>query len=165
MLGGAPGIGKSTVAGRLLELAASGKELVLWVDVDNLWLHQPWRVDERMKTMVQANLRAVASNAAHAGVDVLLITWVFQSAEMHQLVAGLLPSGTSIQSVQLHADHDEWRRRFAADPARPSIDRFFRSRYEDAQATPVDEVVDTDGLLPAEVARRLAAVMGLVDHV
>ncbi len=74
MLGGAPGIGKSSVAERLLELAQEGPHLVQWVDVDSLWLHQPWRVDERMTTMVQANLRAVAGHASQAGVDVLLIT-------------------------------------------------------------------------------------------
>lgn len=74
MLGGAPGIGKSSVAERLLELAQEGPHLVQWVDVDSLWLHQPWRVNERMTTMVQANLRAVAGHASQAGVDVLLIT-------------------------------------------------------------------------------------------
>src|SRR5688500_16992577 len=108
MLGGAPGVGKSSVAGHLLELAQDGPHLVQWVDVDSLWLHQPWRVDERMTAMVQANLRTVASHASQAAVDILLITWVFQSAEFHRLVTGLLPAGAATVSVQLHADHDAW---------------------------------------------------------
>ncbi|MEO6086985.1 MAG: hypothetical protein ABIQ18_28125 [Umezawaea sp.] len=78
MLGGAPGVGKSSVARHLLTLAENEPDLVQWVDVDHLWLHQPWRVDERMKKMVQANLRAVACHAAEADVDILLITWVFR---------------------------------------------------------------------------------------
>lgn len=158
MLGGAPGIGKSTAARRLLELAQGGPDLVQWVDVDSLWLHQPWRVDERMTTMMRANLRAVAGHAAQAGVDVLLITWVFQSAEMHHLVTTLLPPGSRTTSVQMHARYDTWSRRFAMDPERPSLDEFYRSRYAAAQETPADHVVETDGLTPIEVARRVAAL-------
>ena len=45
LVGGAPGIGKTSVARRLLEIAIAGRTLVQWVDVDALWLHQPWRVD------------------------------------------------------------------------------------------------------------------------
>jgi chloramphenicol 3-O-phosphotransferase len=161
MLGGAPGIGKSTVARRLLELAQGGPDLVQWVDIDSLWLHQPWRVDERMTTMMRANLRAVADHSAQAGVDVLLITWVFQSAEMHRLVTALLPPASRTTSVQMHAGYDTWSRRFAMDPERPSLDEFYRSRYTAAQETPADHVVETDGLTPIEVARWVAAVSTL----
>jgi chloramphenicol 3-O-phosphotransferase len=164
MLGGAPGIGKSSVAEQLLELAQEGPHLVQWVDVDNLWLHQPWRVDERMTTMAQANLRAVASHASQAGADVLLITWVFQSAEIHRLVTGLLPAGAATVSVQLHADYDTWVRRFEADARRPGLNDFYRSRYTEAQATPADHVVDTDGIAPKEVARRVAALIGITEQ-
>ncbi|MET9970886.1 AAA family ATPase [Streptomyces sp. NPDC006356] len=164
MLGGAPGVGKSTVAGRLLELAQDGQHLVQWVDVDSLWLHQPWRVDERMIAMVQANLRAVASHASQAEVDILLITWVFQSTEIHRLVTGLLPAGAATMSVQLHASHDTWLRRFEADPRRPGLNDFYRSRYAAAQATAADYVVETDGVAPMEVARRVAALVGLAEQ-
>jgi broad-specificity NMP kinase len=91
VLGGAPGVGKSNAARRLLELAENRPSLVQRVDIDNLWQHETWRVAERMTTMMQANLRSVADHAAQAGVDVLVITWVFQSAEMHRLVSTLLP--------------------------------------------------------------------------
>lgn len=161
MVGGAPGVGKTTVARRLLGLAAAGPDLLQWVDVDSLWLHRPWRVDERTKTMVQENLRAVARHAADAGVDVLVITWVYQSAEMHRLVAALLPPAAEAVSVQLHAGHDAWARRFAGDPERPGLDETYESQYAAAQATPADHVVDTDGLAPAEIARRIAGVIGL----
>ena len=77
LLGGAPGVGKSTTARELLRGAASGSLLVQWVDVDALWSHQPWRVDEVTTAMLQANLRAVMSHAAAAAVDVLIVTWVF----------------------------------------------------------------------------------------
>ena len=164
MLGGAPGVGKTTAARRLLWLAEEGPDLVQWVDVDALWLHQPWRVDERTRAMVQANLRAVADHAAQAEVDVLVITWVFQSAEMHRLVVSLLPSGATSVSVQLRATGEVWRRRFEDDPERPSLSEFHHVRYTEAQATPSDHVVETDGLAPVEVARRVAAVIGLGER-
>jgi hypothetical protein len=161
LLGGAPGIGKSTVGASLLTLAQAGQELLQWVDVDSLWHHQPWRVDERMKAMVQENLRSVADHAAQAGVDVLVITWVFQSVEMQRLVTTLLPSGTETTSIQLLAGHDVWSRRFESDRERPDVNDFYESRYAGAQATPADHVVETDGLSPMEVARRVAAVVHL----
>ncbi|MFE0023298.1 AAA family ATPase [Amycolatopsis sp. NPDC059021] len=163
LLGGAPGVGKSSVARCLLTLAERGPELVQWVDVDHLWLHQPWRVDERMKTMVQANLRAVAAHAARAKVGILLITWVFQSAEMHRLVTALLPAGTTAVSIHLRAGYDTWHRRFEADPARPPVNEFFQARYEAAQATAADHAIDTDDLTPMEVAHHVAGVIGLVE--
>lgn len=161
MLGGANGVGKSSAARRLLELAQGGPRLVQWVDVDCLWLHQPWRVDERMRGMVHANIRAVAEHAAQAGVDILLITWVFQSTEMHRLVAGLLPPTVTSMSIQLHAGRETWQKRFEGDPERPGINEYYQERYASAQATPADHVIETDGLTPIEVARRIAEVAKL----
>lgn len=161
MVGGAPGVGKSSTARRLMELAERGPRLVQWLDVDHLWLHQPWRVDEHMREMVHANIRAVAANAAQTGVDILVITWVFQTSEMHRLVAGLLPPTVTSTSIQLHAGRDVWRRRFEGDPERRGINEYYQERYASAQATPADHVIDTDGLAPVEVARRVAEIIAL----
>jgi hypothetical protein len=144
-----------------MKIAENGPSLVQWVDVDYLWLHQPWRVDERTKTMVHANLRAVAEHAAQAGVDVLLITWVFQSPEMHRLVAGLLPPSATSVSVQLLATQETWRGRFEADPERGGIDEYYEGRYASAQDTPADHVIVTDGLTPIEVAGRVVEILAL----
>ena len=144
-----------------MELAEGGPGLVQWVDVDYLWLHQPWRVDERMREMVHANIRAMADHAAQAGVDILVISWVFQSPDMHRLVAGLLPPTATSMSIQLHASRETWCRRFEADPERRGINEYYHERYASAQATPADHVIDTDGLTPTEVAHRLAEVIEL----
>jgi hypothetical protein len=109
LLGGVPGVGKTSVARQLLHIAAHGTSLVQWVDVDALWLHQPWRVDERTKRMVQSNLAAVMNNGLIAGVEVLLVTWVFQSPEMHALVRRLAPPEVSLETIQLHVDETTWR--------------------------------------------------------
>ncbi len=161
LIGGAPGIGKSSVCRSLLGRAAEGSALVQWVDVDALWLHQPWRVDARTRAMVQANLAAVMSNAQRAGIDVLLVTWVFQNEAMHALVARQAPEGVAIETVQLVAEESTWRDRFTSDPARPPIDGFYEGRYADANATPADHRIETDGRDPGEVAALLAEVLGL----
>jgi len=161
LLGGAPGVGKTTTARRLMEFAQGGPGLVQWVDVDALWFHRPWRVDERTKAMVEANIRAVADHAAQAGVDVLLITWVFHTADMHRLVAGLLPPGSEITSVQLHAGHEVWTRRFTGDPERGGGPLAHHEEgYTETHAVPVDHVVKTDGLTPTEVADAVALAIG-----
>jgi chloramphenicol 3-O-phosphotransferase len=161
LLGGAPGIGKTTTARRLMELAQAGPDLVQWVDVDALWFHRPWRVDERTKAMVHANIRAVADHAAQAGVDVLLITWVFHTADLHRLVAGLLPPDSEITSVQLHAGHEVWTRRYMGDPERGGGPLAHHEEgYTKTHAVPVDHVVKTDGLTPIEVADAVALAIG-----
>jgi chloramphenicol 3-O-phosphotransferase len=159
MLGGAPGVGKSSAARRLLEFAQGGPRFVQWVDVDYLWLHRPWRVDERTTGMVHANIRAVADHAAQAGVDDLVITWVFQSTDMHRLVAGLLPPTATSMSIQLHASPETWRQRFEDDPERRGINEYYQERYASAQTTPADHIIDTDGLTPIEIARRVAEIL------
>ena len=161
LLGGAPGVGKTTVARRLLHIAARGTSLVQWVDVDALWLHQPWRVDERTKRMVQSNLAAVMKNALIAGVEVLLVTWVFQNPEMHALVRRLAPPGVCFETIQLHVDESTWRARFASGGDRPAIDSFYVSRYVGAQSTGADHFVDTTEIDPLRAAEAVAEILAL----
>ncbi len=159
LLGGAPGVGKSSAARELLRLAETSNGLTQWIDVDNLWLHQPWRVDDAMTSMLRENLRAVLANSAAAGVDVAVVTWVFQDSEMHSLVGSLAPDGTSLTTIQLLASAATWRQRFERDPARPDLNEFFERRYGQAQATPVDHTIQTDDIEPIDVATLVAALV------
>lgn len=54
---------------------------------------------------------------------------------MHCLVLSLLPAGTAVTSIRLHASHDTWHRRFEAGPDRPDVSEFYRNRYEQARTT------------------------------
>lgn len=161
LLGGAPGVGKSTTARELLRHAAAGPVLVQWVEVDALWSHQPWRVDEVTVAMLHGNLRAVLANAAVAAVEVLLVTWVFQDSAMHDLIGGLAPEGSEISTVQLRLGEEAWRERFVADVTRPGIDQFFEQRYCQAQSTVADHLIDVDGLAPHEIATAVSSAIGL----
>lgn len=156
LVGGAPGVGKSTVAEEILGLAIGGDRRLQWVDVDTLWRHQPWRVDERTTAMVRANLRSVLRHAADAGMDTVLVTWVFQDSGLHELVQSLAPAGTPTTTVQLVASPEAWSGRLAVRSIAAEHEPFYRGRYAQAQSTPADHVVDTDGLTPAEVAACVA---------
>jgi predicted kinase len=160
LVGGAPGVGKTTATRRLLDVAVAGATTMQVVDVDALWLHAPWRVDDRTKAMVHANITAVLANALVAGIDVVVVTWVFQDAVMHDLVRSLAPAGVDVTTVQLVVSEATWRARFESD-RRPPIDAFFESRYAGAQSTPVDHRIDTDGRTPEQIATALAEVIGL----
>lgn len=161
LLGGAPGVGKTTVARELLRVAAGGDVLLQWIDVDALWAHQPWRVDEVTINLLHSNLRALLANAAAAGFQLVVITWVYQDSSMLDLLERLAPPGTAICKVQLRVSESTWRQRFAADTTRPAIDDFFRDRYQQAQATEVDYVIETDDLDPGAVAAAVASAIGL----
>ena len=163
LLGGAPGIGKTTVGREILRIAGNCSVLVQWVDVDALWAHQPWRVDDVTVAMVHANLRAVTANAAEAQMQVLVITWVFQDTSMHDLLRPLAPAESTILTVQLTLSEQLWRRRFAADATRPDlIDAFFLNRYEQAQSTVADQIIDVGGLTVAAVAAEVCEAAGLL---
>lgn len=159
MLGGAPGVGKTSVARALLGLVAGGDPLVQWIDVDALWQHQPWRVDDRTKLMLQRNLQAVLANADAAGVDVVIVTWVYQSGEFHKLVADLAPLNSETFTVQLRASATVWRERFTLDAVRPAIDAFYEHRYFAAQSTPADHIIETDGLSVTQIATMILRLL------
>ncbi|GAB3537017.1 hypothetical protein GCM10027403_19780 [Arthrobacter tecti] len=111
--------------------------------------------------MVQENLRAVFAHSVAAKIDVLIVTWVFQSSDFHTLVASLAPKGVEVVSVQLRAQPENWRTRFTQDLNRPQINEFFEARYESAQSTPADKTIDTDYLNPTEVAQLVAISVDL----
>jgi hypothetical protein len=163
LLGGAPGVGKTSAAEKLLLLAAAGDVWVQWVDVDALWRHQPWRVDSVTKRLLQDNLRAVLGHAATAGIDIVVVTWVFQDSSFHDLVIGLAPPNVQVTTVQLLIDETAWRTRFGADD-RPPIDEFFRDRYRAAQQTPADHRIDVSTLDATATATAVADAIGLTGR-
>ena len=57
-IGGAPGVGKSTVANELLSRAGNS----VWLDGDDLWRVQPFIVNEVTKDMVEKNMEVLPFN-------------------------------------------------------------------------------------------------------
>lgn len=160
LLGGAPGVGKSSVARRLLVHAATSDRLVQWVEVDALWMHQPWEVTARTISMMRANLRSVLANAEAAGIHTVIVTWVFQNQELRDVVIGLAPAGIEIITAQLTLGTSAWRARWTSDPTRPPIDLFFEDRYAAANSLSADHLLATDNRTVAQIASTVATALG-----
>ena len=161
LLGGAPGVGKSAVARAVLARhrgAVGEHPLLQWVDVDALWMHQPWRVDDVMRGVVEGNLRAVLGGAGVTGVDVVLVTWTFHEPHLRNVVVGAAPDGVEVHWVQLVASEAAWRQRFEADEHRSGVDAFYEQRYAQAQTAPADLLIDTSVREVEEVAARVAQI-------
>ena len=158
LLGGAPGVGKSTAAHYLLEevYRRGGDILVQWVEIEALWRHQPWQINGRTTRLRDENLRAVLANAQLANVDYVILTWVFPTAEQYDLVRALAPEGAGVTTVQLTATEPTWRHRFTCDPLRNPITDIDVQRWADHRTVGSDHVIATDGLDAATVGQLLA---------
>ena len=161
LIGGAPGVGKSTVTRLLLGIASGGSTLVQWVDVDGLWRHSPRRDDAALTRMRDANLAAVVPSAADAGVEVLIATAVFSSEDERRAVTAAAPADAEITTIQLHVDLEAWHDRIDSDADRPPVDEAFRRQHEGAQSIAADHVLDTSDVEAEDVASAIALILEL----
>ncbi len=163
LLGGAPGVGKSTAAHHLLEEVyrhrRSERVLVQWIEVESMWRHQPWQINHRTTQLRNENLRALLANAQRATVDVVVVTWVFADVEQYDLVVSLAPAGVDVMTVQLTASEPVWRLRFGSDPLRQPIAEVDVQRFVTHSTTGSDHVVLTDGLDGGAVGRVIAGLV------
>lgn len=111
--------------------------------------------------MLRSNLAAVMRNALEAGIELLVVTWVFQSIEMHGFVRSLAPEEATIETVQLRAEERVWRARWASANDRPAINSFYEERYDGAQTTLADHLIDTTKLDAEQTTRAVAMVLGI----
>lgn len=130
-----------------------------WVEVEGLWRHQPWQVNERTTQLRDENLRAVLANAERANVDVVVVTWVFAAVDQYDLVRALAPAGVDATTVQLAASEPTWRQRFGSDPLRRPIADVDLQRWANHSSVACDHLVSTDGLEGQEVGRLLAKLL------
>lgn len=153
LLGGPPAVGKSAVAEALLgRFIDNAPVRVQWIDVDTLWRHQPWRVDDTTITMLHANLRSVLHNAAIAGFDVAIVSWVFQDSGFHDLVVSLAPDNTAHLRIRLDASQPVWEERLATRSIGDEHRAFYEQRYTEARLSPADHVVQTDHRPVSDIA-------------
>jgi hypothetical protein len=131
---------------------------VQWVEVESLWRHQPWHLSEQTTRLRDDNLRAVLANAQRAGVDTVVVTWVFATTAQHDLVRALAPADVDVTTVQLTASESVWRLRFGSDPLRKHPTDVDVQRWAD-HSVDSDHVVATDGLDGQAVGRVLAGLV------
>ena len=85
-IGGAPGVGKSTV---VTELFAQIDRSV-WLDGDDVWRMHPFMVNDATMQMVERNIQFVLRSFLKTGFSCILFTWVLhQDSIVKRLLQGL----------------------------------------------------------------------------
>ncbi|MHB1445961.1 MAG: hypothetical protein ACYCZV_09940, partial [Acidimicrobiales bacterium] len=98
------------------------------------------------------------ANASEAGVDVVVVTWIFATADQEALIRGLAPADVDVVTVHLSATEPVWRRRFESDPLRKPVTGVDIDRWA-TRAITADHVVSTDGMAASEVGRAVARLV------
>ena len=78
LIGGAPGIGKSTVA----ELLYQHLENSVWLDGDDLWRMHPFIVNDQTKLMVLDNIGCVLGSFLKASFEYVILSWVMHEPQI-----------------------------------------------------------------------------------
>ena len=111
-IGGAPGIGKSTVAGLLLK----DLENCVWLDGDDLWRMNPFIVDDKTKAMVEKNISFVLDSFIQAQFSYILFTWVLHMDSIADVIlSGIDQSGYDFRHYTLICDEESLKERLSID--------------------------------------------------
>jgi hypothetical protein len=163
---GPVGVGKTTVAhevGRLLR--PSGVPYAV-IDIDALaGSYPPPPGDGFNAQMAFRNLASVWRNYAEAGVQRLILAYVFETRQELEMVRQAVP-GAELTVVRLHASHDELRERVAGRERGSSREWHLHRAVELAELMDrervEDHLVHTDGRDVLEVAHAVAEQAGWI---
>lgn len=147
-IGGAPGIGKSTVAGLLL----NDLENCVWLDGDDVWRMHPFIVDANTKAMVEKNISFVLNSFIQARFSYILFTWILHlDSIVDSIFSGIDQSDYNFMHYTLICDEKTLKERLAIDVERttdPSLAIRRLKESKDVKSTKIDTVNKT----PSEIA-------------
>ena len=156
LLGGAPGVGKSTVANLLRQHLAPS----VWLDGDDLWRMHPFAVTPRSKEMVLRHIRWLLTSFLSEPFDYVLFSWVMHEPGIAQQILRVLdPAGHILLHVTLACSEQTLLKRISGDSAERDpalcLDRLrsVRQNYPGA--------VDTDALDPEQTAK---LILGMISN-
>lgn len=153
LLGGPPGVGKTTVLRHLEELIP-GAALLDADDVRNTAAN----FDEDPAVVLQTVVAVMRDRLMVAGINTGLLAWVFARKELYQpVISGLEDLVDAIDIVYLLADEKTLARRLMkrGDPGKLE---YARSRLALIAALPYHKI-DTSGLTSEQVAARLTELI------
>jgi DNA polymerase III delta prime subunit len=150
LIGGPPGVGKSTVArilfGRLRDLA--------WLDGDDVWRITPFETNASTKALVERNIRTVIENYLAAGYRNVMLSWVMHRQDLiERLIIGV-PDHVEIVAFTLLADNYVLEQRIESDRRRPIPPRKPRE-FHDVERLLNTIPIDTTDITPREVADQI----------
>ncbi len=147
LLGGPPGIGKSTALG-LLEGRVPGSALL---DADDVWRVAPDLAVPANRNAAIDNVVSVLRGYFDAGCEIGLISWVFARSALYQpVIEGVGDRAASVQMLYLTADARTIGQRLAHRDEPEKLE-YAMSRLALIEALPYTKC-DTTNRSPAEVA-------------
>ena len=147
-IGGAPGIGKSTVAGLLLK----NLENSVWLDGDDVWRMDPFIVNDKTKSMVEKNICYVLNSFVQAGFSYVLFTWVLHLDVIVDTLLGKMDTSEYVfKHFTLVCDENTLKQRLSSDVGRTTDDSLAMDRLIQTKAVR-GEKIDTIDKTPLEIA-------------
>jgi LDH2 family malate/lactate/ureidoglycolate dehydrogenase len=160
VINGAPGVGKTETARRLI---ARCPERAALIDTDALVGIHPWHIDDAFYALVGANLRTCLANYRAWGARVVVISGVFIPEGIYAQVRPLLEAEEYTWSFYaLQARPDTLRARILADPKPqdPALRLDCLPLNDEVRDIPGTVLVDTDGRSVEAVVAELARLAG-----
>jgi ABC-type cobalamin/Fe3+-siderophores transport system ATPase subunit len=151
-IGGPPGVGKSTVAKILL----GQLENSIWLDGDDLWRMNPFKVDEITKNMVESNVQYVLNSFISAAFTYVIFTWVLhQNSIVDNIINGISLNRYKFHHYTLTCDVSELNDRIRSDAQRTTSISLAQDRLVKSRSLK-SNIIDTTKMTPFEVANELA---------
>jgi len=165
LIGGPPGVGKSTVAKQLLGMYPQS----VWLDGDALWNMNPFRVDDSTIEMVQDNIVYVLGRFMRERFPTIIFSWVMHRQEIIDGIwarlgtdqAYALFSYTLVCEAQTLAQH------FVDDPQRGQVTALALERLSQCQDKALRTTkLQIEGSTPEQLAESIATLSGMcpVNH-
>ncbi len=130
-----------------------------WLDGDDVWRANPFRVDEATKVMVLENISFVLANFLKAGYRHAILSWVLHQQEIIDAVLSGVDcrfgGGYALHVFTLTAPTGTLRARWSAG-GRGAVSSLALDRLEQSRGLATCQV-ETDGRTPRDIAAALAA--------
>jgi shikimate kinase len=153
LIGGPPGIGKSTVL-RHVERAF---ERCACLDADDAWRVRPFEVTPETGPLFMRNVQEVLRGYLEAGVPLVVLTWVLANPELiKRLLDGLDGRFEDVLILHLVASPEALADRCARDAERPRAIPYVLRKLEEIRALPYAKI-DVTGLETRAVGARIVA--------
>ncbi len=152
LIGGPPGIGKTSLAGELLRSLSRAALL----DADDVWRIQPFEVTDETKALVEHNVTGVLRGYLDAAYPLVVLVWVLHRQDLiERLLASLDVPRQDCVVLHLVATPDILRRRLEAD-GRESMVGVALERLRQIEALPYFRI-DTTALEPSAVVEAITS--------